>query len=184
MEENNSLETKIIIQEEETPPEQPKRKKLSRVLLLCGCLVFSVGVAVWAILFALSMQRTGDGFIYSYNESNKTAIVTGYSGDETDLIIPSETNDYVVVGIDIDTFRNYTNITSIFIPDTVTKIGYYNYATKNDSGAFSECTKLTSIQVGENNTVYQSIDGNLYTKDGAGFIQDALGKKEFEFVVA
>jgi uncharacterized repeat protein (TIGR02543 family) len=49
--------------------------------------------------------------------------------------------------------------------------------------AFEDCDSLTSITVGGNNTAYQSIDGNLYTKDGTTLIQYARGKTATEFVI-
>jgi len=42
--------------------------------------------------------------------------------------------------------------------------------------AFYGCSSLTSIEVSENNSVYKSIDGNLYTKAGKTLIQYAIGK--------
>ena len=35
----------------------------------------------------------------------------------------------------------------------------------------------------KNNNYYKSIDGNLYSKDGAKLIQYAIGKKQNEFVI-
>jgi hypothetical protein len=48
---------------------------------------------------------------------------------------------------------------------------------------FSGCTSLTSITVSGNNTVYQSIDGNLYTKDGTKFMRYASGKTSSSFAI-
>ena len=78
-----------------------------------------------------------------------------------------------VTSLGKNAFEGCIALNSITIPSSVTSIG---------EGIFSGCTALTSITVDENSQSYKSIDGNLYTKDGAGFIQYALGKKEFEFV--
>lgn len=64
--------------------------------------------------------------------------------------------------------------TSFIIPRSVTSI---------DVWALYNCTNLTSILVEENNANYSSIDGNLYSKDGAIFIQYAAGKTETSFIV-
>jgi len=56
----------------------------------------------------------------------------------------------------------------------VTSIGRY---------AFSRCRSLTSIEVGKENMAYQSIDGNLYSKDGKTLIQYAIGKTATSFTI-
>lgn len=44
-------------------------------------------------------------------------------------------------------------------------------------------SKITDINVDTGNTVYKSIDGNLYSYDGTTLIQYALGKTESSFTV-
>ena len=65
-------------------------------------------------------------------------------------------------------------ITSVTIGDSVTSIGSY---------AFRNCTSLTSITVDAGNTAFQSIDGNLYSKDGKTLIQYAIGKTATSFTI-
>ena len=57
---------------------------------------------------------------------------------------------------------------------SVTSIGDY---------AFFSCYNLTNIYVDSGNAYYQSIDGNLYTKDGKTLIQYAEGKTDTSFVI-
>ena len=64
--------------------------------------------------------------------------------------------------------------TEFAIPDNVTNI---------DSYAFTYCNSLINITVGENNTAYKSIDGNLYSKSGKSLIQYATGKTDTEFAI-
>ena len=66
------------------------------------------------------------------------------------------------------------SLTSIIIPNSVTSIGDY---------AFSSCSNLTSINVDKNNLYYQSIDGNLYSKDGKILIKCAIGKIDSSFEI-
>ena len=82
--------------------------------------------------------------------------------------------EYSVTSIGDGAFYDCYRLTSIEIPDSVTMIG---------DEVFESCRSLTSIEVDENNIAYKSIDGNLYTKDGATLIQYALGKTETEFVI-
>ena len=49
--------------------------------------------------------------------------------------------------------------------------------------AFYRCVSLINITVDENNPIYKSIDGNLYTKDGKTLIQYAIGKENTSFVI-
>lgn len=85
------------------------------------------------------------------------------------IVIPDE-----ITTIGEGAFSNCTSLTSVVIPASVTSIGY---------DAFLMCNSLTDITVDENNKVYKSIDGNLYSKDGKTLIQYATGKDDEEFVI-
>ena len=102
-------------------------------------------------------------------------VVTGVNDyNVSEIVIPKEYNGSSVQKIGDEAFAYCTNLKSVIIPDSVTKIG---------SSAFNNCTNLTSIDVSKNNNYYKSIDGNLYSKDGAKLIQYAIGKKQNEFVI-
>ena len=49
--------------------------------------------------------------------------------------------------------------------------------------AFSGYSNLTEITVSESNTAYKDIDGNLYTKDGTTLLQYAKGKTATSFTI-
>ncbi len=94
-------------------------------------------------------------------------------------------------------FYDYDKLTSVTIGNSVTSIGAYafedcdnltsvtigNGVTWIDEYAFYHCYKLTSVTVEEDNANYQSIDGNLYSKDGKTLIQYAIGKTATSFVI-
>ncbi len=73
------------------------------------------------------------------------------------------------------TFSNCKNLESVFIGEGLISIS---------GSAFNACNKLLEIVVSEKNEAYQSIDGDLYTKDGTVLVKYALGKEATEFIVA
>jgi hypothetical protein len=91
----------------------------------------------------------------------------------------------------------YSRLKAIIIPDTVTFVGASAFAdcdsiktvyigsgvTEMDKNAFFNCTAITSYDVNENNTLFKSIDGNLYTKDGKTFLAYAAGKANDTLVI-
>jgi len=80
----------------------------------------------------------------------------------TSITIPSS-----VTSIGDCAFTYCSSLTSITIPSSVTSIGDY---------AFSECSSLTSINVAAANTIYKSVNGILYSKDGTKLICYPGGK--------
>lgn len=68
------------------------------------------------------------------------------------------------------------NLTEVFIPKSIVSIGE-----KSFYGSY--CQALTCIAVDEENEHYQSIDGNLYSKDGKTLIQYAVGKADVFFKI-
>ena len=66
------------------------------------------------------------------------------------------------------------SLASIEIPASVTSIGNY---------AFRGCSSLASIMVDTNNQYYQSVKGNLYTKDGKTLVQYSIGKDATSFTI-
>ena len=86
----------------------------------------------------------------------------------------------VVIGDSVTTIGNAafaycSSLTSIVIPASVNEIGY---------GVFAVCGSLLSIEVSGNNSIYKTIDGNLYTKDGTMLIQYAMGKTAAKFEIS
>ena len=106
--------------------------------------------------------------------SFENGILTGYYGDETNLVLPSVYNGMEIYAIGEGAFENNTSLTSIQIPSTIISIG---------DMAFNGCTALTSIIVAQDNANYSTKDGNLYSKDGTVLIQYAIGKTETAFAI-
>ena len=100
-----------------------------------------------------------DNIQYVLNFSNKIAIASKYSGESTELVMPTsiEVNDiaYKVTTIGDFAFKNCDNITSIILPTGLISIGKY---------AFYCCKSLTSIEIPTNvRTIYESAFSDCYS---------------------
>ena len=86
-------------------------------------------------------------YTYTLDDANR-ATITGYSGNATALYIPGEIDGHEVVEIGDSAFENRTDLRTVMIPDSVTRINI---------GAFSGCINLANItlskrieKIGEN----------------------------------
>ncbi len=70
-------------------------------------------------------------------------VITGYSGTDTEVYIPSAINGVRVTKLGDGAFENRTDITSVTIPDGITSIG---------DSVFYNCSKLTSITIPDSMT--------------------------------
>ncbi|MBQ3234984.1 MAG: leucine-rich repeat domain-containing protein [Clostridia bacterium] len=85
------------------------------------------------------------------------------------LIIPER-----VTSIGKYAFEYCFSLTSIIIPDSVVSIG---------KRALNKCDSLADIEVGNNNNIYKSVGGSLYSKEGFTLIQYALGRMDSSFTI-
>lgn len=95
-----------------------------------------------------------DGNVYSKDQQTMVLYAPGKSQAEFEIPAGVTTIQKLV-------FVRCNALEQIIIPPTVTEIHY---------DAISFCKSLQGISVHPNNQVYQSIDGNLYSKDGQTFI--------------
>jgi hypothetical protein len=99
--------------------------------------------ALVAPIWAQNQGVTPDGIEWYLTADKKGVIVQGYSGTALAVRIPDRINNLPVVEIDLQAFSalaGFTGgITSVVIPNTVTKIG---------DTAFQNQTNLTSITLG------------------------------------
>jgi hypothetical protein len=134
--------------------------------ILCLCLAISTFAYDFAV--ANSDRIT----IYYKIESNKTVAVTyesypqqssdNYSGD---LVIPSTVTyqgiTYTVTGINNGAFQGCTNLTSIYIPETISDV---SWSAIIDDYGFS-FRALRAFYVSEQNEYFTAVDGVLFSKD-------------------
>ncbi len=131
-------------------------------LVLVGLLVLGVPATQAQLSY-----RTANGSIYDYskNPDGISCTITGYSGTNTDAIIPTNINGLAVTIIGEQAFE-LDNLTSVTIPYGVTDIesnafqqcGPLNGVTIPDSvtnigeGSFAMCLSLVSVTIGSNVT--------------------------------
>ncbi len=172
-----------------------KIKKLLASVLAC----FSVSVLTIDLVSCGGVEEnktgTKDGIKFELTEEGMYEVVGLDNYQGTELVIPTLYDDTTVYSIGEEAFKN-SNITSVVIPDSITHIRDYAFAGLNigsvelpksinfiGKGVFLGCEWLTNIAVSEKNITYQSIDGNLYTKDGKKLMEYAPGKKDESYVI-
>lgn len=82
-----------------------------------------------------------DETLFTYNVNNGLAVITGFTGTNSDVIIPGTINGYYVDAIGSSAFSGNARLKRVKIPDTVTTIG---------SQAFSGCSNLETIKLSAN----------------------------------
>lgn len=88
---------------------------------------------------AAVMASTGSGLQYTVLDDTYCEI-TGYTGTDTELTIPSEIDGYIVKSIAGRAFRNNTTLTTVAFPEGLTSIG---------QSSFYGCTGLTAVTFNE-----------------------------------
>ena len=164
--------------------------------------ILALAFAIFACHSVLAYDFEADGIYYNIiSEDDRTVEVAqnglSYSGK---VVIPSEVyynyKTYTVTAIAVLAF-NYTDVTSVEIPGSITTIGdhafYFclglttveipNSVITIGLGAFMGCAGLREINVDKNNKSYVSEDGVLYTKDMNTLIQFPGGKTSSNFQI-
>lgn len=86
----------------------------------------------------MDQMQTEDGYSYAFTEDGTGVIITGYTGESLNAVIPAIIADMPVVAIGDQAFSGNQLLTSIVIPESVASIG---------SSAFYNCTGLQSIEI-------------------------------------
>lgn len=149
-------------------------------------LLFTTLVMIVLFAFSASAESYGD---YEYTVlENGTVEITGYTGVEGEVVVPSEIDGMAVTGVGKEAFfeRGEYRITSIFLPDGIISIGDSAFeschklktvnipktVTQIGEMAFAETHSLVFIDVDEENEYYSCDEnGALYDKDKTYLIQ-------------
>lgn len=114
---------------------------------------------------------TDDGFYY-YCDQNE-AVLLGYAGSETEIVLPNDLQDGLAYSIADYAFAYNTDIKSVIVPGKASHIGkgaflgcksmthfaLTSYRTSIDALAFFECAKLEKIYL---DCLVESIGDNLF----------------------
>ncbi|MGN0153848.1 MAG: leucine-rich repeat protein [Lachnospiraceae bacterium] len=132
-----------------------KSKKKKRIgMLLAYCMFILLGVT--SVSVTSKAEDTDDGYTY-YVEyvGGGYATITGYTGTDTELVIPEEVGGYKVTAIDAGSFSECSSLTSVEIPEGVkTILGRYDC-----EGAFYNCSNLKTVKLP---TTLKSIGDNAF----------------------
>lgn len=104
-------------------------------------IILSIIIVLSTLLVVPTVSGASTVNGYKYKKlSNGTAMITGYSGNATNIIIPEKLDGLKVTAIGASSFRGNHKITSVTIPNTVNTMG---------EKAFQFCSKLKSVSIGK-----------------------------------
>lgn len=116
-----------------------------------------ITVTSCAIGLAACNADENDGFDYSLNDDRASYSVVG-NGCSGDVVIPSE-HDGLPVTYFKGFYKNHNEITSITIPESITKIKGLNYTSNtNTIFTFSGLNSLNEITISEDNNTFKAVD--------------------------
>lgn len=101
--------------------------------MIALCLTLTVAIA-----YADEPYTDGD-WVYTIDR-NGFAVLSGYVGEETSLVLPEKLGEYQITIVGNKAFQGNTTIKEIEIPDCYTTIGHR---------AFENCTRLQNLVLGK-----------------------------------
>ena len=90
-------------------------------------------IILTALCISASAETFGD---LTYTVADSEITITGCDDSATDVVIPENIGDYPVTAIGDGAFANHNSITSVTIPESITKVG---------NSAFGSCEGLEKV---------------------------------------
>lgn len=115
-------------------------KKLTKVIAVLMTVVMLFGIfacAPFTVSAAESSDAVSGGFNYRFF-ADDLILISGYTGDETNIKIPTKIGGYTVIGINSEAFYMNDYIETVQIPEGVLMIG---------ERAFAYCERLKSVSM-------------------------------------
>lgn len=103
-------------------------------------------VLAFSVVMPQKVKADYKSGFYEYTVSNNKVTITGYTGAEKSVVIPSKIDNKPVVALGNHVFKDNKYIQTVKIPSTVTTIGFKG----GFVGAFQNCENLVSITGAEN----------------------------------
>ena len=170
-----------------------KKVIILSVLILCLSLfIFAGGDDEEDALYTVV-----DGVRYTLVADSYYAVTGLDDTKRTEIEIKGEVNGKSVTAIADSAFKDCTSLKTVRINDKIVTIGenafgscsalesvYIGTGTMSiGKEAFYSCDSLTGIYVSEGNSVYKTIDGSLYSKDGKILARYAIGRTDSFFTI-
>ncbi len=169
--------------------------------------LFPLAILFVTLLLAVCVSAADSDYLFTEN-ADGTLTITGYAGNDNDLVIPAEINGKKVTTIGAAAFDRwyhtdqdtsiYENIQTITVSEGITTFEVYAFScmpgltrieipktvVSIETYAFlTECFRLREILVDPDNPNYMTIDNVLFTADCQTLITYPLGKTDTAYVI-
>lgn len=141
-----------------------------------------------------------DGF-FSYTAKGNIATITSYTGTEENVIVPSTVDGIPVKIIGEKSFNIISEIKTIEFSEGIQEIkpraiyrcenlekiilpsSFQSMETESNVSSFDDLDRLKSFDINENNSVYCSVDGIIFSKDKTKLIKYPQAKENDIYVI-
>lgn len=175
-----------------------KTKILLMLLTVCMLSAMISSIPITAFAETVASGTYGDDDVSMENFVVENGVIIEYTGNETDVVIPSEINGETITKIDDSAFEECLSIKTVSIPDSIAEIGYNTFAfcenlktvyigtglTDIHGSCFEGCDSLSGIYVDSNNNYLMSENNVLYNKNKTALIKYPAQKTDANFQIS